>query len=189
MHAVQVRRNEKQSSERSQRSSNIRCVMIQLAVVLLYFVCSPVFVRCARLLSSLFRSIRSDKGEVIQRSVEENTSLRTILNRYDEWHNTNRHKNTTERHSLNIFILCLWVCVSVLGSKGSADTARDVRGFATKFYTEEGNWDLVGNNIPVFFIQGRYRHTHSNQSHRHLNSESLPDPFLFSFFCRCSQVP
>ncbi|ORY15746.1 catalase [Clohesyomyces aquaticus] len=42
---------------------------------------------------------------------------------------------------------------TVLGSRGSADTVRDVRGFAVKFYTEEGNWDLVGNNIPVFFIQ------------------------------------
>ncbi|MEA2932403.1 MAG: catalase, partial [Actinomycetota bacterium] len=42
---------------------------------------------------------------------------------------------------------------TVAGSRGSADTARDVRGFATKFYTDEGIWDLVGNNIPVFFIQ------------------------------------
>lgn len=42
---------------------------------------------------------------------------------------------------------------TVAGSKGSADTVRDVRGFATKFYTQEGNYDLVGNNIPVFFIQ------------------------------------
>jgi len=42
---------------------------------------------------------------------------------------------------------------TVAGSKGSFDTARDVRGFAVKFYTKEGNWDLVGNNIPVFFIQ------------------------------------
>ena len=42
---------------------------------------------------------------------------------------------------------------TVAGSKGSADLARDVRGFAVKFYTKEGNWDLVGNNIPVFFIQ------------------------------------
>ncbi len=42
---------------------------------------------------------------------------------------------------------------TVAGSRGSADTARDVRGFATKFYTDEGNFDLVGNNIPVFFIQ------------------------------------
>jgi catalase len=42
---------------------------------------------------------------------------------------------------------------TVLGSRGSADTVRDVRGFAVKFYTQEGNWDIVGNNIPVFFIQ------------------------------------
>ncbi|KAF2100902.1 catalase [Rhizodiscina lignyota] len=42
---------------------------------------------------------------------------------------------------------------TVLGSRGSADTVRDVRGFAIKFYTDEGNWDIVGNDIPVFFIQ------------------------------------
>ncbi len=42
---------------------------------------------------------------------------------------------------------------TVAGGAGSVDTPRDVRGFAVKFYTREGNWDLVGNNIPVFFIQ------------------------------------
>ena len=42
---------------------------------------------------------------------------------------------------------------TVAGSKGSMDVARDVRGFAVKFYTKQGNWDIVGNNIPVFFIQ------------------------------------
>ncbi|KAI0786093.1 catalase [Abortiporus biennis] len=42
---------------------------------------------------------------------------------------------------------------TVQGSRGSADTVRDVRGFAVKFYTDEGNWDIVGNDIPVFFIQ------------------------------------
>ena len=42
---------------------------------------------------------------------------------------------------------------TVAGERGSADTVRDVRGFAVKFYTDEGNWDLVGNNMPVFFIQ------------------------------------
>ena len=42
---------------------------------------------------------------------------------------------------------------TVAGSRGSADTVRDVRGFAVKMYTEEGNWDIVGNDIPVFFIQ------------------------------------
>ena len=42
---------------------------------------------------------------------------------------------------------------TVLGNLGAAETAREVRGFATRFYTEQGNWDIVGNNIPVFFIQ------------------------------------
>ena len=42
---------------------------------------------------------------------------------------------------------------TVAGSKGSTDLARDVRGFAVKFYTEEGTWDLIGNNMPIFFIQ------------------------------------
>ncbi len=42
---------------------------------------------------------------------------------------------------------------TVAGERGSTDLARDVRGFAVKFYTDEGNWDIVGNNIPVFFIQ------------------------------------
>jgi catalase len=42
---------------------------------------------------------------------------------------------------------------TVGGESGSADTARDPRGFAIKFYTEEGNWDLVGNNTPIFFIR------------------------------------
>ena len=42
---------------------------------------------------------------------------------------------------------------TVAGERGSPDLARDVRGFAVKFYTDEGNWDIVGNNIPVFFIQ------------------------------------
>ena len=46
---------------------------------------------------------------------------------------------------------------TVAGSSGSADLARDVRGFAVKMYTEQGNWDLVGNNIPVFFIQDAIR--------------------------------
>ena len=42
---------------------------------------------------------------------------------------------------------------TVAGSRGSTDLARDIRGFAVKFYTEQGNYDLVGNNVPVFFIQ------------------------------------
>src|SRR6185312_291911 len=46
---------------------------------------------------------------------------------------------------------------TVAGSKGSFDLARDVRGFAVKLYTKEGNWDIVGNNMPVFFIQDAIR--------------------------------
>jgi catalase len=42
---------------------------------------------------------------------------------------------------------------NVAGQLGAADHERDVRGFALKFYTEEGNWDLVGNNTPVFFVR------------------------------------
>jgi catalase len=64
--------------------------------------------------------------------------------------------NLTKAHFLNDPRATTPVFVrfsTVAGSRGSADTARDVRGFATKFYTQEGNYDLVGNNIPVFFIQ------------------------------------
>ena len=46
---------------------------------------------------------------------------------------------------------------TVAGERGAADAERDVRGFAVKFYTEEGNWDLVGNNTPVFFIRDAYK--------------------------------
>jgi catalase len=42
---------------------------------------------------------------------------------------------------------------TVGGESGSADTARDPRGFAVKFYTEDGTWDIVGNNTPIFFIR------------------------------------
>ena len=42
---------------------------------------------------------------------------------------------------------------TVAGERGAADAERDIRGFAIKFYTEEGNWDLVGNNTPVFFLR------------------------------------
>jgi catalase len=47
---------------------------------------------------------------------------------------------------------------TVAGERGAADAERDIRGFAMKFYTEEGNWDMVGNNTPVFFSQTRSAH-------------------------------
>ncbi len=67
---------------------------------------------------------------------------------------------------------------TVGGEKGSADTERDPRGFAMKFYTEEGNWDLVGNNTPVFFIRdplkfGDFIHTQKRDPETNLKSPTM----------------
>ncbi|MFC1729398.1 catalase [candidate division KSB1 bacterium] len=67
---------------------------------------------------------------------------------------------------------------TVAGEKGSADTVRDVRGFALKFYTEEGNWDMVGNNTPVFFIRDAIKfpdfiHTQKRVPQTNLRSETM----------------
>ncbi len=67
---------------------------------------------------------------------------------------------------------------TVAGEKGSADTVRDVRGFALKFYTEEGNWDMVGNNTPVFFVRDAIKfpdfiHTQKREPQANLRSEAM----------------
>ncbi len=67
---------------------------------------------------------------------------------------------------------------TVGGERGSADTARDPRGFATKFYTQEGNWDLVGNNTPVFFIRDPLKfpdfiHTQKRMPDSNLKSNNM----------------
>ncbi|MFO7827282.1 MAG: catalase [Bacteroidales bacterium] len=67
---------------------------------------------------------------------------------------------------------------TVGGEKGSADTERDPRGFAVKFYTEEGNWDLVGNNTPVFFIKDAKKfpdfiHTQKRDPKTNLKSQTM----------------
>ncbi len=67
---------------------------------------------------------------------------------------------------------------TVGGEKGSADTARDPRGFAVKFYTEEGNWDMVGNNTPVFFVRdpikfGDFIHTQKRLPNSNLKSATM----------------
>lgn len=76
---------------------------------------------------------------------------------------------------------------TVAGEKGSADTVRDVRGFALKFYTEEGNWDMVGNNTPVFFIRDAIKfpdfiHTQKRVPNTNLRSDTM----MWDFW---SQVP
>ena len=64
---------------------------------------------------------------------------------------------------------------TVAGEKGAADTERDVRGFSLKFYTEEGNWDMVGNNTPVFFVRDGYKFPdfiHTQKRHPKTNLRS-----------------
>ena len=72
---------------------------------------------------------------------------------------------------------------TVGGEKGSADTERDPRGFAVRFYTEEGNWDLVGNNTPMFFIKDPIKfpdfvHTQKRDPHSNLKSPTM----MFDFW-------
>src|SRR3984893_2731298 len=67
---------------------------------------------------------------------------------------------------------------TVAGEKGSADTARDPRGFSVKFYTEEGNWDMTGNNTPVFFVRdplkfGDFIHTQKRDPETNLKSPTM----------------
>lgn len=76
---------------------------------------------------------------------------------------------------------------SVIGSKGSPETLRDPRGFATKFYTEQGNWDIVGNNLPVFFIRDAIKFPDMVRSLKPSPITNKQDPNrFFDFF---SHVP
>ncbi|MCJ7594982.1 MAG: catalase, partial [Desulfobacterales bacterium] len=68
---------------------------------------------------------------------------------------------------------------TVGGEKGSADAARDPRGFALKFYTEEGNYDLVGNNTPVFFIRDPLKFSDFIHTQKRHPATNLPDPNMF----------
>ena len=74
---------------------------------------------------------------------------------------------------------------TVAGERGAADAERDVRGFALKFYTEEGNWDLVGNNTPVFFVRDPLKFPdfiHTQKRHPRTNMRS---PTACGIFGRC----
>ncbi|WP_444943257.1 catalase [Microbulbifer sp. ZKSA006] len=77
---------------------------------------------------------------------------------------------------------------TVAGELGAADAERDVRGFALKFYTEEGNWDLVGNNTPVFFVRDPYKfpdfiHTQKRHPRTHLRSPTA----MWDFWSLCPE--
>ena len=82
---------------------------------------------------------------------------------------------------------------TVGGEKGSADTERDPRGFAIKFYTEDGNWDMVGNNTPVFFIRDAIKFPDFVHTQKRSPVTNLKDPnMMWDFFSRtpesCHQV-
>ena len=67
---------------------------------------------------------------------------------------------------------------TVAGEKGSPDSIRDPRGFAIKFYTEEGNYDMVGNNTPVFFIRDPIKfpdfiHSQKKHPHNHVKDPNM----------------
>uniref|UniRef100_A0A914UKS2 Catalase n=1 Tax=Plectus sambesii TaxID=2011161 RepID=A0A914UKS2_9BILA len=68
---------------------------------------------------------------------------------------------------------------TVAGERGSADTVRDPRGFAMKFYTEEGNWDLVGNNTPIFFVRDSFLFPQFIHSQKRNPVTNLKDPNMF----------
>ncbi len=75
---------------------------------------------------------------------------------------------------------------TVAGERGAADAERDVRGFAVKFYTEEGNWDLVGNNTPVFFVRDPYKFQmfiHTQKRHPQSNLRDMDMQWDFWSLC------
>ena len=75
---------------------------------------------------------------------------------------------------------------TVAGERGAADAERDVRGFSQKFYTEQGNWDLVGNNTPVFFVADPYKFPdfiHTQKRHPRSNLRSATAMWDFWFLC------
>ena len=82
----------------------------------------------------------------------------------------------------------------VAGERGAADAERDIRGFALKFYTEEGNWDLVGNNTPVFFLRDPLKFpdlNHAVKRDPRTNLRSARNNWDFWTCCRrrCTRSP
>ena len=77
---------------------------------------------------------------------------------------------------------------TVAGEKGAADAERDVRGFALKFYTEEGNWDLVGNNTPVFFVRDPYKFANFiHTQKRHPQTNLRDQDMQWDFWSQCPE--
>lgn len=71
---------------------------------------------------------------------------------------------------------CLVRFSTVAGERGAADAERDIRGFAMKFYTDEGNWDLVGNNTPVFFLRDPMKFPDLNHAIKEILAQDCETP-------------
>ena len=94
-----------------------------------------------------------DRERIPERVVHAGGRSLTVASRFTgAWKRTQTRNSTMMRRRP----LYLYVFLAVTGGRGSADTVRDPRGFAVKFYTEEGNYDLVGNNSPGLLHQGRW---------------------------------
>lgn len=77
---------------------------------------------------------------------------------------------------------------TVAGERGAADAERDVRGFAVKFYTDEGNWDLVGNNTPVFFVRDPYKFANFIHTQKRDPKSNLRDNDMqWDFWSQCPE--
>lgn len=76
---------------------------------------------------------------------------------------------------------------TVAGARGSSDTVRDIRGWALKMFTDEGNWDLVGNDLPVFFIRDPVKFPSLNRSHQTHPQTHVPDASMFFDFHNANQ--
>ena len=78
---------------------------------------------------------------------------------------------------------------NAMGERGSADAERDVHGFAVKFYTDEGNWDLVGSNTPVFFVRDPYRFAGLVHAQKRNPQTNLHDPNMqWDFYSQCPET-
>jgi len=83
---------------------------------------------------------------------------------------------------------CLLRFSTVAGERGAADAERDVRGFAIKFYTDEGNWDMVGNNTPVFFVRDPYKFANFIHTQKRLPGTNMRDNDMqWDFWSQCPE--
>jgi len=83
---------------------------------------------------------------------------------------------------------CLLRFSTVAGERGAADAERDVRGFALKFYTDEGNWDMVGNNTPVFFVRDPYKFANFIHTQKRLPGANVRNNDMqWDFWSQCPE--